>query len=310
MAANREALSITAPATSANLGPGFDVLALALDLANEVRVVRRPGPLTVVVEGEGAGEAPLDASNLVCRALSEGIGDLDGLQITCRNRIPFGRGLGSSAAAVCSGLVAANALGNLRWSPSDILARAIALEGHGDNAAACLDGGITALVPGPRSLRIPPPDGLALVVVIPDVRVSTPEARSLMPSQVPIADAAHNLAATSGLVLTLERGRVDEIPEFLMDRLHEPYRAALCPGIDRLKAVEHPGLLGVTVSGSGPSMLMWVMSDAASEIAAAARATLDQGAVRAEVRVERIASAGVRARWEGTEGTVLARTPG
>ena len=153
MATEPTALTITAPATSANLGPGFDVLALALDLANEVIIRRRPGPLEVHVEGEGAGEVPEGADNLVCRAMLMGLPDLDGLEITCRNRIPFGRGLGSSAAATCAGLAAANALGDLRWAPSDILARAIELEGHGDNAAACLDGGITALVPGPRALR-------------------------------------------------------------------------------------------------------------------------------------------------------------
>ena len=103
--AEQEVLTITAPATSANLGPGFDVLALAIDLANEVLIVRREGPLAVHVEGEGADEVPADADNLFCRALASGIGSLDGLEITCRNRIPFGRGLGSSAAAVCAGLV-------------------------------------------------------------------------------------------------------------------------------------------------------------------------------------------------------------
>lgn len=310
MAPEAEVLSIIAPATSANLGPGFDVLALALDLSNEVLITRRPGPLQVHVEGEGAGELPADASNLLCIALSGGIGDLDGLMIECRNRIPLGRGLGSSAAAVCAGLVAANALGDLRWSPSDMLARAIALEGHGDNAAACLEGGITALVPGPRALRVAPPDGLALVVVVPPGRVSTGDARSAMPAQVSVADAAYTIGASAGLLLTLERGYVDEIPEFLTDRLHEPHRAALCPGIDGLRALSMPGLLGVTVSGSGPSMLMWVTPRAATDVAAAARQALDAQGVQAEVRVERIAPSGIRARWKGTEDARLSRTPG
>lgn len=297
MAPEAPALSITAPATSANLGPGFDVLALALDLANEVTVTRRPGPLVVHVEGEGAGEVPEDASNLFCRALASGIGSLDGLEISCRNRIPFGRGLGSSAAAVCAGLVAANALGDLRWSPSDILSRAMEFEGHGDNAAACLDGGITALVPGPRALRVEPPDGLALVVVVPGSRVSTDEARTAMPERVPVPDAAHSISATAGLLLTLERGHVDEIPDFLDDRLHEPYRGPLCPGLDALRAIVNPGLLGVTVSGSGPSMVMWVTPQEAPAVADAARAALAVEGVTADVRVERIAPTGIRARW-------------
>lgn len=298
MATDVDALTITAPATSANLGPGFDVLALALDLANEVVIRRRPGPLEVHVEGEGAGEVPEDAANLVCQAMLKGLADLDGLEVTCRNRIPFGRGLGSSAAATCAGLAAANALGDLRWAPSDILTRAIELEGHGDNAAACLDGGITALVPGPRALRVEPPDGLALVVVIPSSRVSTDEARGSMPAEVPVSTAAHSISGTAGLLLTLERGWVDEIPEFLEDRLHEPYRGPLCPGLDALKAIEIPGLLGVTVSGSGPSMIMWVTTDGASEVAAAAREVLGSQGVDAEVRVERVAPTGLRARWQ------------
>lgn len=297
MGTDASALTITAPATSANLGPGFDVLALALDLANEVIIRRRPGPLEVHVEGEGAGEVPEDEGNLLCRAMLMGLPDLDGLEITCRNRIPLGRGLGSSAAATCAGLAAANALGDLRWAPSDILARAIELEGHGDNAAACLDGGITALVPGPRALRVEPPDGLALVVVIPSSRVSTDEARGSMPAEVPVSTAAHSISATAGLLLTLERGWVDEIPEFLEDRLHEPYRGPLCPGLDALKAIEAPGLLGVTVSGSGPSTVAWVMADAASDVADLARAALIDAEVTADVRVERIAPTGLRARW-------------
>ena len=297
MGTDASALTITAPATSANLGPGFDVLALALDLANEVIIRRRSGPLEVHVEGEGAGEVPEDEGNLLCRAMLMGLPDLDGLEITCRNRIPLGRGLGSSAAATCAGLAAANALGDLRWAPSDILARAIELEGHGDNAAACLDGGITALVPGPRALRVEPPDGLALVVVIPSSRVSTDEARGSMPAEVPVSTAAHSISATAGLLLTLERGWVDEIPEFLEDRLHEPYRGPLCPGLDALKAIEAPGLLGVTVSGSGPSTVAWVMADAASDVADLARAALIDAEVTADVRVERIAPTGLRARW-------------
>ena len=142
MSTTLESLTVSAPATSANLGPGFDCLAVALDVSNAVVIERRPGPLEVTVTGEGAGELAEDASNLFCRALASGLGSLDGLAVECRNRIPLGRGLGSSAAAVCAGLVAANALGTLRWTPDDLLARAAAIEGHADNAAACLNGGM------------------------------------------------------------------------------------------------------------------------------------------------------------------------
>jgi homoserine kinase len=113
------------------------------------------------------------------------------------------------------------------------------------------------------------------------------------------------------LLLTLERGYLDELPEFLMqDRLHEPYRGPLCPGLDALKALDVNGLLGVTVSGSGPSMLLWVEALKASDVAAAARDALAGAGVSAEVRVERVAPTGIRARWEGLESTRLSRTPG
>ena len=148
-----ESLTVSAPATSANLGPGFDCLAVALDLGNAVVITRRPGPLAVRVTGEGAGELAEDDSNLVCRALATGLPSLDGLAVECRNRIPLGRGLGSSSAAVCAGLVAANALGGLRWTPDELLARATALEGHADNAAACIAGGMVAVRPGPAQRR-------------------------------------------------------------------------------------------------------------------------------------------------------------
>ncbi len=219
-----EALTVSAPATSANLGPGFDCLAVALDLGNAVVITRRPGPLDVTVTGEGAGELPEDASNLVCRALATGLGSLEGLHVECRNRIPLGRGLGSSAAAVCSGLVAANALGGLRWTPDDLLARAAQIEGHADNAAACLTGGMVAVAPGPVARPIPVPDGLAFLAVIPQGRVSTDAARRSLPASVPLADVAATLANAVGLTLALCQGRLDDLPPLLADHVHEPHR--------------------------------------------------------------------------------------
>ena len=141
--------------------------------------------------------------------------------------------------------------------------------------------------------------------------VFTDDARGAMPQQVSIADAANGISATAGLLLTLERGYLDELPEFLMqDRMHEPYRGPLCPGLDALKALDVGGVLGVTVSGSGPSMLLWVEVRVASDVAAAAREALAAAGVAAEVRVERVAPTGIRARWEGLEATRLSRTPG
>ena len=306
-----EALTVSAPATSANLGPGFDCLAVALDLGNAVVITRRPGPLEVRVAGEGTGEVPEDETNLVCRALLHGLGSLEGLHVECRNRIPLGRGLGSSAAAVCSGLVAANALGGLRWTPDDLLAHAAELEGHADNAAACLSGGMVAVAPGPVARPVPVPEGLAFLSVIPECRTSTDDARLAMPEQIPLADVTRTLRNGIGLALALVEGRLEDITVLLHDHVHEPYRGALVPGLEAVRGlVDGDGCLGATISGSGPSMLLWCRADASSEVAAAAEAALRKAGVTARVRPSRPSAAGVRARWTGGSDLRLARAVG
>jgi homoserine kinase len=306
-----EALTVSAPATSANLGPGFDCLAVALDLGNAVVITRRPGPLEVRIMGEGAGEVPADASNLVCRALASGLGSLDGLEIECRNRIPLGRGLGSSAAAVCSGLVAANALGGLRWTPEDLLTRASAIEGHADNAAACLLGGLVAVGPGPTGRLIPVPDELAFVAVIPEARTSTDVARRALPADVPLGDAAFTIANAVGLVLALSEGRLDDVGGLLEDRIHEPHRAPLIAGVEVVRSlVDGHDCMGATISGSGPAMLLWCRQEASDRVAKAAEAALSVAGVTARVRPTRRSAAGVRARWTGGADLRLARAVG
>ncbi len=306
-----EALTVSAPATSANLGPGFDCLAVALDLGNAVVISRRPGPLEVRVTGEGAGELAEDAGNLVCRALASGLGSLDGLAVECRNRIPLGRGLGSSAAAVCAGLVAANAIGGLRWTPDELLARASEIEGHPDNAAASITGGMVAVTPGPVARPLPVPDELAFVVVIPETRTSTDASRAALPERVPLADAAATLASAVGLTLALAEGRIDDLPDVLTDRLHEPHRAPMVPGLDALRAlVDRRVCLGATISGSGPSVLLWCREQAADELARAAERALADAGVGGRARPSRPSAAGVRARWTGGADLRLARAVG
>ncbi|MFN8109740.1 MAG: homoserine kinase [Thermoleophilia bacterium] len=300
-----ETLVVSAPATSANLGPGFDTLAVALDLSNAVVITRRPGPLTVRVTGEGSGEVPETADNLVCRAMAMGLGELDGLDVECRNRIPLGRGLGSSAAAVCAGLVAANALGSLRWSPADILGRAAELEGHADNAAACLDGGLVAVGPTGMPAHIAPPAELVFVAAIPGERVSTEMARKTLPATVSMEDAAATVSSAIALTLALRDGRLHRVAAALDDRLHEPHRAPLIPGIDVLRGLTGThGCLGVTISGSGPTVLLWCRADDAEDLAAAAgRAMTGAGHADVRMRVSRMAPTGVRARWTGGTGS-------
>ena len=309
--AELEALTVSAPATSANLGPGFDCLAVALDLGNAVIVTRRPGPLQVRVTGEGAGELAEDASNLVCRALASGLGPLDGMIVECRNRIPLGRGLGSSSAAVCAGLVAANAIGGLRWTPGELLARATELEGHADNAAACIAGGIVAARPGPAAVAAPAPAELAFVAVIPEIRTSTDDARRALPAEVPLTDAAATLANAVSLALALSEGRLDDLPALLEDRLHEPHRAAAVPAIDALRGlVGRAGCLGATISGAGPSVLLWCREADADALAAEAEAALAASGAPGRARPSRVSAAGVRARWTGGADLRLARAVG
>ncbi len=293
-----ESLIVSAPATSANLGPGFDVLAVALDLTNAVVITKRPGPLTVRVTGEGAGVLAEDATNLVCRALSQGLNTLDGLDIECRNRIPLGRGLGSSAATVCAGLAAANALGGLRWSPAEMLRRAAEIEGHADNAAACLNGGMIAVGANHSTIQLATSDQLAFVAAIPEDAVSTTEARQSLPATIPLADAAATLANGIRLVIALTSGHLNGITDALNDGMHEPYRSAMVPGIAALRGlVGTHGCLGATISGSGPTVLLWCRQADLAELETATASALAVEGCPTEVRQMRIASTGVRARW-------------
>ncbi|HEY3763976.1 MAG TPA: homoserine kinase [Gaiellales bacterium] len=263
-------LLVTAPASSANLGPGFDCLAVALELRNEVVVRRGSGAgVSVTAEGEGAGAVPTDASNLFVRAFAAAGADPDGLAFRMRNRVPFARGLGSSAATIAAGVAAGLAW---RGEEADPLPAAAALEGHPDNVAAALLGGVTLAwtgAEGVRALRLRACP-LDLVVVIAADELATARARAALPRQVDHADAVHTAARAALLVAALEGGRTDALADALDDRLHEPYRAPLVP---LLRAVRErlAGLpaFGATLSGAGPSVLAWCEPGAGATVAAA-----------------------------------------
>lgn len=240
---------VRVPASSANLGPGYDVLAAALSLSLELEVTET-GEFSVESDTPGV---PLDRDNLCVRAF-ERLHSADGLSFRIRSEIPPSGGLGSSAAAIVAGLVAADHLYEL---DVPLLEHAVAMEGHPDNVAAALLGGFV-LCAGGTPLRIDPPAGLEGVVVTPPDPVPTAEARAAMPAQVPIADAIHNIAHASLLTYGLARGDLDAIARGLPDRLHQNRRAHLYPRsmeiIDHAVAV---GALGGTISGAGPTVLMW-----------------------------------------------------
>lgn len=258
---------VRAPATVANLGPGFDSLALAVDLWNEVEADTEARP-AVEVEGEGAGELPEDASNLVFRAMSwlakEAGGSLPPFALRCRNRIPLERGLGSSAAAVVSGLVLADGLLGIDLDPDRLLEVAIDIEGHPDNVAACLRGGAVVAYlsrSGWRAERLAPHPDLRPVVLIPEhERLPTADARRALPRDVPLADAAFNAGRTALAVLALTE-RPELLGEALEDRLHQQRRLPMVPGARALFEELRATGLPVCVAGAGPSLLAFEMGD-------------------------------------------------
>jgi homoserine kinase len=252
---------VRVPASTANLGPGFDVLAAALALALEVDV-RETGEFGVQTELE----VPRDRSNLVVRAF-ERLHPADAMQFTIRSRIPLSGGLGSSAAAIVAGLMAADHMFEL---DADLLALATELEGHPDNVAAALRGGFVVCREG-EVARLEAPVGLEAVLVVPEQAVNTHAARGALPGQVPIADAVFNLAHTATLILGLATGDWDLIAAGLADRLHQPYRAALYPrSAQLLERAGEFGALGATISGAGPAVLLWCRYEQTGKVLEAA----------------------------------------
>jgi homoserine kinase len=257
---------VKVPATTANLGPGFDTLGLALSVYDELVVTARAEPgATVVVEGVGAGEVPTDESNLVVRSIAYAFAaygvELPGLDLVARNSIPHGRGMGSSGAAIVSGIMAAKGLleGIVDLDAQALLSLATALEGHPDNVAPALFGGLTIawMTPeGPRHKKLIVHRGVSLLVAVPiESIMSTALARSLQPESVPHEDAVFNVSRSALLIAALIQS-----PELLLaateDKLHQSYRASAMPETDNLIRVLREHDLAAVVSGAGPSILV------------------------------------------------------
>ncbi|UJA19617.1 homoserine kinase [Thermoleophilia bacterium SCSIO 60948] len=247
---------VRVPASSANLGPGFDVLAASLSLWLDVEV-SETGRFEVVAPELGAGVAT-DRSNLIVRAF-EHLHPADGLRFEISSEIPLARGLGSSASAIVAGLMAADHLYELGLSKSDVFGHAAAIEGHPDNVAAATFGGFAVCgAAGEAPVRIAPPDGIEAIVAVPSEEVSTADARAAMPAALAVPDAVANVAAASRLVLGLERSDPGLISQGLADRLHQPARAPLMErSMALVEAAPSLGALGATISGAGPTVLIW-----------------------------------------------------
>ena len=250
---------VQAPATTANLGPGFDSLGLALDLHNEIELALAD-ETTVEIEGEGTDQLPRDDTHLVLRSariLADESGlTVPGWQLRQRNAIPLARGLGSSSAAIVAGLVAADALLELGLSREDLLEIAAKIEGHPDNVAPALYGGLTVCCANERLCCLPlPPPALKVVVAIPDFEVSTEAARQVMPREVAHGDAVFNVAHVAMTLAAFLDGRHEFLGCGMLDKLHEPYRAHLVPGFEHVReAALRSGAYAVCLSGSGPTV--------------------------------------------------------
>lgn len=248
---------VRVPASSANLGPGYDVLAAALALHLEVEVVET-GRFAV----ETSLDVPRDRSNLCVRAF-ERLHPADGFEFHIRSRAPLSGGLGTSAAAIVAGLLAADSLFEL---DADVLALGSELEGHPDNVAASLLGGFVVCANGDAT-RFDGPDGLEAIVVVPDEHVRTAAARAALPDAVPMGEAVFNIAHASLLVLGLARGDLDLVARGLEDRIHQPRRGSLYPrSLALLGRARELGALGATISGAGSSVLVWTHYEATAVV--------------------------------------------
>jgi homoserine kinase len=250
---------VRVPASSANLGPGFDVLAAALGLHMELEVIER-GRFAVHTQLAIAR----DVRNLCVRGFAA-LRPVDGVEFTIRSDIPLSGGLGTSAAAYVAGLAAAD---TLNGDGADLLAEAVRLEGHPDNVAAALLGGFV-VCSGPLATRLDPPPDLEAVLVVPGRAVRTAKARAALPAEVPMADAVFNVGHASLLVLGIARGDLDLVAQGLDDRLHQPRREHLYPrSMALVRGARELGALGATISGAGPAVLVWTRSADAEAVTA------------------------------------------
>jgi homoserine kinase len=264
-------MQVRVPASSANLGPGFDSLGLALGIYLTCRF-QRAARLAIRVRGRDAEQISTGEDNLIWRtalavAADVGAGGSDSndalppIALEIDNDIPLGKGLGSSAAALTAGVVIADYLLGLHWKPHRILDEAAKLEGHPDNVAACVLGSIVASATdvggAVRAVRVELPPSYGVAVVVPDFVLPTAESRHVLPATYSKSDAVFNVQRSALLIAALATGTTSAFPAALEDRMHQPYRYPLVPGLEEIVKLRAPGLLGCALSGAGPSILVF-----------------------------------------------------
>src|SRR6202140_3813606 len=256
--------SLRVPASSANLGPGFDAMGLALGIYLECRF-REGSELSIHVEGRDAEAISTGEDNLIWQTALAVARDMrmhmPPIELQIRNEITIGKGLGSSAAALAAGVIIADSLLGLRWKPQRILDEAARLEGHPDNVAACILGSVVASAIDSggvaRAVRLDLPQRFGVGIVVPDFELPTATSRGVLPTCYSKEDAVLNVQRAALLVAALATGSTAAFPTALEDRFHQPYRAPLVPGLDEILKLRAPGLLGCALSGAGPSILVF-----------------------------------------------------
>jgi len=286
-------IALRVPATTANLGPGFDTLGMALSMYNYIAMAETGNGLILDVEGNGAGKVPKDASNLVYKAAAEVFKQVGykpkGLKIKMKNNIPMARGLGSSASVIVGGMVAANHISGSKLGNDQILHMATCMEGHPDNVAPALLGGIvvSAQFDGETVYRrIKPPDNLTTVVAIPNYELSTEKARNALPAEVPLSDAVYNMSRVSLLVWAFINSDMELMGKVMDDKLHQPYRMHLIPGMCNVaKAARDMGAYSLALSGAGPALIAFCASGNAGVIGKAIKHTFEESGVQCTIEV-------------------------
>jgi homoserine kinase len=294
-------LSLRLPATSANLGPGFDTAAVALDFYLHIEA-EAANEFSIVATGRDAERCARLHDNLVldlyCKLLAQNGKPLIPLAIRMKNEVPLGMGCGSSAAGRLAAIALAVHFGSLGWDSDRILAEASALEGHPDNAAACWLGGFVAAASngsGVHVARVTPPAEWRAIVVLPHEPLATSKARAVLPETYTRADVVANLQSVAMLGLAFAQGRGDLLRSAMSDRIHQPYRATICPQLPRLLplAGSH-GILGVALRGAGPAVLVVLDGQENVEEASAAIRRALEGMSAPELRLCRFDPQGAK----------------
>jgi homoserine kinase len=284
-------IRVRVPATSANLGPGFDVIGVALSIFNEVWVEGSDKKLEIEIFNEGADKISKDENNLVyrsfCKVFERVNKNPKGIKLVLKNEIPLARGLGSSSAAIVGGLVAGNAYLGFPLNDEELLRMAVEIEGHPDNVAPALFGGVTICTQIPKLLCVKLPIfELDVVLAVPDFEIKTSDSRKILPKEVPFEDAKVNVTNVAFLITAIYTKRYDLLEIGMQDRLHQPYRSKLIPGFHEvLKRAREAGALGVALSGSGPTIIALTKSPQA--VAQAMAETFEKHGVTVKTLVTR-----------------------